>query len=264
MAGDVFQERVDRVLRSVSNTTGIANDFLCYGDCKATHDATVIVLLETARANSLAFNAKKFVFRSKDCRFFGGNLTPFRYKVDPGKVRAVTEMKQPQNLQELQSYLGLVNYLNCLSPILAELTAPLRVFCKKDTLFTWESAQQAAFKAVKKEITKAPVLAYFDKCKSSIIQSDPSKKGLGTVILQDGKPVVYASRSLTETEQHYSNIERELLSIVFALERFHHNVYGYTVTVQTDHKPLVSQHLEEIYSVQLASPTKAVVKAVAV
>lgn len=58
----------------------------------------VIELFETARANSLAFNAKKFVFRSKDDRFFGGNLTPSGYKVDPGMVRAVIEMKPPQNL----------------------------------------------------------------------------------------------------------------------------------------------------------------------
>ena len=240
VAADVFQERVDRVLRSVSNTTGIADDVLCHGSREATHDATVITLLETARANSLTFNAKKFIFKSQDCKFFGGNLTPSGYKVNPGKVQAITEMKPPQSLQELKSFLGLVNYLNRFSPTLAELTAPLRALCKKATLFAWESAQQAAFEAIKKEITSAPVLAYFDKSKTSIIQSDASKKGLGAVILQDGRPVVYSSRSLTETEQRYSNIERELLSVVFALERFHHYVYGYTVTVQTDHKPLVS------------------------
>ena len=74
----------------------------------------------------------------------------------------------------------------------------------------------------------------------STIQSDASKKGLGAVLLQDDKPVIYASRALTKMEQCYSNIERELLSVVFALERFHHYVYGYTLTVQTDHKPLVS------------------------
>ena len=115
--------------------------------------------------------------------------------MDPGKVRAVTEIKPPQNLQELQSSLGLVNYLNRFSPILAELTATLRVLCKKDTLFTSESTQQAAFEAIKKEIKKAPVLAYFDKSKSSIIQSDASKKGLGAVILQDGKRGLYVKKS---------------------------------------------------------------------
>ena len=148
-------------------------------------------------------------------------------------------MKASQNLQDLQSYLGLVNYLNRFSSKLADLTAPLRALCKKGVVFAWESSQQDAFEAIKKEITRAPVLAYFDKSKTSVVQSDASKKGLGAVLLQDGKPV-YASRSLTETEQRYLNIERELLSVVFALERFHRYLYGYAVTVQTDHQLLVS------------------------
>ena len=160
--------------------------------------------------------------------------------MDPKKVQAITELKPPENLQDLQSFLGLVNYLNRFSPALADLTAPLRTLCKKDTLFTWESSQQTAFEAIKKEITSAPVLAYFDRSKANTIQSEASKKGLGAVLIQDDKPVIYASRALTEMEQSYSNIERELLSVIFALERFHHYVYGYTAMVQTDHKPLVS------------------------
>ena len=115
-------------------------------------------------------------------------------------MQAITEMK------DLQSFLGLVNYLNQFSPALADLTAPLRALCKKDTFFTWKSSQQAAFEAIKKEITSALVLAYFDQSKTSTIQSDASKKGLGAVLLQDDKPVIYASRTLTETE-HYWNIE---------------------------------------------------------
>ena len=248
VAGDVFQERLERVLKSVLSTTGIADDVLCYGNAEIPHDAAVITLLETARANNLTFNAEKFVFKSQDCPFFGGSLTPHGYKIDPQKIQAITEMRAPQNLQDLQSYLGLVNYLNRFSPKLADFTAPLRALCKKGVVFAWESSQQDTFEAIKKEITREPVLAYFDKPKASVVQSDASKKGLGAVLLQDGKPVIYASRSLTETEQRYSNIERELLSVVFALERFHHYLYGYTVTVQTDHQPLVSIWTKSIAS----------------
>ena len=111
------------------------------------------------RANNLTFDEKKFVFKSQDCALFGGNLTPAGYKMDPKKVKASTEMKPPENLQDLQSFLGLVNYLNRFSPALADLTVPLRALCKKNTLFTWESSQQAAFEAIKKEITSTPVLA---------------------------------------------------------------------------------------------------------
>ena len=91
------------------------------------HDMAVITVLETARANHLFFNPNKFAFRSRDCSFFEGNLTPQGYKADPKKIEAVLEMKLPQNLQDLQSYLGLVNYLSRFSPRLAEITASCNV-----------------------------------------------------------------------------------------------------------------------------------------
>ena len=93
-----------------------------------------------------------------------------------------------------------------------------------------------------------PVLAYFDKTKKHTIQYDASKKGLGEVLLQESKPVMYVSRALTETEQKYSNIERELLAIVFALERLNHYTFGRTITVQSDHQPLQSIWKKSIVS----------------
>ena len=85
-----------------------------------------------------------------------------------------------------------------------------------------------------------PVLAYFDKTKKHTIQCDASKKGLSAVLLQESKPLMYMSRALTETEQRYSNIERELLAIVFALERLNYETFGRTIMVQSDHQPLQS------------------------
>ena len=80
------------------------------------------------------------------------------------------------------------------------------------------------------------------------IQTDASLKGLGVVLLQDGQPVCYASKALTEVEQRYSNIEREALAVVWRLERFHHFIYGKKCTVHTDHKPL-----EAIFKKKLSS-----------
>ena len=96
-----------------------------------------------------------------------------------------------------------------------------------------------------------PVLANFDKTKKHTIQCDASKKGLGAVLLQESKPAMYMSRALTETEQRYSIIERELLAIVFALERLNHYTFGRTTTVQSDHQPLQSIWKKSIVS---ASP----------
>lgn len=63
-------------------------------------------------------------------------------------------------------------------------------------------------------------------------------KGLGAVLLQEGKPVIYVSRTLTPAEERYYNIERGLLGVVFAMERLHNDVFGEPVRVQKDHKPL--------------------------
>ena len=149
-------------------------------------------------------------------------------------------MQPPQSIQQLQSFNGMVNYLKKFSPVLSELTEPLRKLQKSDTVWAWESEQQTAFEKTKTALTTLPVLAYFDKNKDHIIQTDASKTGLGAVLLQEGQPVVYASRTLTDTERKYSNIERELLGVVFGLERLHHYTFGKPITVETDHQPLTS------------------------
>ena len=183
---------------------------------------------------------QEVTFKSTNCPFFGHNLTSEGMKIDPKKVEAILSMKAPTNIEDLQSFLGVVKYLNRFSANFVQIAEPLQRLCKKDTVFAWESQQQEAFEAIKVVITTALVLAYFNKDKKHYKQTDASLKGLGAVLLQDGHPVVYTSRSFAPAEKQYSNIERELLGVVFAIERLHHSVYGYTVTVQTDHKPLVS------------------------
>jgi transposase InsO family protein len=83
------------------------------------------------------------------------------------------------------------------------------------------------------------MLHSFDTSKQTTVSADASLKGLGAVLRQDNKPVMFASRSLTDAETRYSQIERELMATVFALERFHHYVAGDRVLVETDHAPLL-------------------------
>ena len=94
-------------------------------------------------------------------------------------------------------------------------------------------------------------MAYFDSTIEHIIQSNASNSGLGAVLIQDSRPVVYASRALTDINQRYSNIKKELLSMAFALKRLHHYTYGQTITVETDHEPLTTTWKKSIAS---ASP----------
>ena len=87
---------------------------------------------------------------------------------------------------------------------------------------------------------KAPVLAYYDNEKTVHIKCDVSERGLGAALLQNVKPVSFASRAMTDTETRYAQIEKELLAIVFSCQKFDHFTFGRTVHAQSHHKPLES------------------------
>ena len=99
------------------------------------------------------------------------------------------------------------------------------------------------------QLHKPPFLQFFDPKKETIIQSDASMDGHGCTLIQDEKPVCYASRALTETESPYSNIERELLSAMWSLEHLNHYIEGNHVVLQTDHKPLVTMDETNSHSI---------------
>ena len=115
----------------------------------------------------------------------------------------------------------------------------------------WNRNSRVHLRPSNKSSRHSQVLTYFDKTKKHTIQCDAFKEGLGAVLLQESKPVMYMSRALTEMEQRYSSIERELLAIVFALERLNHYTFKRTITVQSDHQPLQSIWKKSIVS---ASP----------
>ena len=134
-----------------------------------------------------------------------------------------------------------MNYLAKFMPRLSEVCEPLRRLLDKDVEWHWLPKHDAAMKDIKALVTAVPVLRYYDVSKPVTIQSDASQAGLGCCLFQEGQPVAFASRALTQTEQNYAQIEKECLSIVFACQRFHYYLYGRgDVTAETDHRPLVS------------------------
>ena len=121
---------------------------------------------------------------------------------------------------------------------MSTITHPIRELLKLDVIFEWAEPQERAFHKVKEVLSKQPVLAYFDVAKPVTISCDASQSGLGAVILQENKPVAFATRALTDAETRYAQIEKELLVVVFSFNKFHQYVYGTEVTVESDHKPL--------------------------
>ena len=134
-------------------------------------------------------------------------------------------MPIPEDKQDVQRLLGMLNYLNKFIPDFSEKTEALRQLLHKDIEFTWGKSQQNAFELLQKDNCTAPTLKYFDPSKNVKLSVDASKRGLGAVCLQDESPVAYASRSLSEVETRYAQTEKELLAAVFACRKFHDYIY---------------------------------------
>ena len=113
----------------------------------------------------------------------------------------------PSNVTELQEFLGMVTYLSPFIPGLSQLTAPLRVLLKKEFEFVWNNTYDEAFQQLKSRIVKDATLRYYDRSKPVTLQVDASQYGLGAALLQEGKPVAFASKALTDVERRYANIE---------------------------------------------------------
>ena len=138
-------------------------------------------------------------------------------------IQGITEMTPPQTKQELQSFLGAVNYLQTFVPHLSHHTQPLCALLKKENSFAWDENSNTSFQQIKSLLQKALLkpLKYNNRNKPVTLQCDASLKGLRACIIQDGHPIGFASKSLTDTETWYANIERELLAIVYGYEKFH-------------------------------------------
>jgi len=149
-------------------------------------------------------------------------------------------MPTPSNVKSLQQLLGMVQYLAKFLPQLSTVTEPLRQLVHKSTDWQWSAEHDNAVRTIKDLICRAPVLRYFDPALELTLQCDASESGLGYALLQQGQPVAFGARGMTQTERKYAQIEKEMLAIVCGCEKFDQYIYGHSVTIETDHKPLVS------------------------
>ena len=146
----------------------------------------------------------------------------------------------------------MVNQLGKFTPNLADLTQPLRELLSKKKTWLWGTSQEQAFSLVKAELTKPTTLALYDPGAESKISADASSYGLGAGLLQKAesawKPVAFASRSMSDIERRYAQIEKEALAITWSCEKFSVYILGKRIEIETDHKPLVpllgSKHLD--------------------
>ena len=241
-AQDEFQRKVDETYEGLQGVTAIVDDILIYGRTKEEHDENLRAMLQRSRERGVKLNPEKSTICATAVSYFGHRITKDGVKPDPAKIAAVRDMEPPKNRAELETILGMVNYLSKFAPMLSDVNAPMRHLLKESSEFIWDAQHDEAFKKMKELITQepGPVLTYFDPSKELRLQVDASKYGLGAVLLQEGKPIGYASKSLSDSEINYAQIEKELYAILFGCKRFHQYIYGRHTIVESDHKPLES------------------------
>ena len=243
MSQDVFQLRMDAILEQYPGVIGIHDDMVIFGVDQQDHDANLINLLNVCQ-EGFVLNSKKLELRRERVTFFRAESSAQGMHPDPKKVQGITEMTVPKDKQQLQSFLGMVNYMGTFIPNLSHHTEPLRAMLKKDNMFHWEDQQTRSFQQVKTLIAKANTtpLRYYDRNLLVTVQADASLRGLGACLIQQHKgkdqPIAFASKSLMDTETRYANIERKLLAIVFACQRFSTYLLGRSFVAESDHKPL--------------------------
>ena len=237
-APEVFQNCMSELFADVDGVKVIVDDLLIWGKDDDEHDARLKQVLDRAREVNLKFNAKKCRIRQEEVPYVGHVLSKDGLKPDTEKIRAVQEMKPPQNTKELKTFLGFIQCLGKYMPNMATVSAPLRELLEKNIAWHWDQEQEASFERLKQMASSTPVLGYYDPSKPLTLSVDASSKGLGAVLLQDGKPLAYASRALTPTQERYAQIEKETLAIVYGAQKFHQFIYGRPTHVESDHKPL--------------------------
>ena len=243
-APSIFQRVLENVLEGIPKTSNYLDDILVAGNSEEEHLENLDRVLSRLEEAGLRLNRSKCSFLQTSVSYLGYVIDREGIHPDPTKVTAVLGAPTPKNVSELRSFLGLVNYYGRFLPQLATTLAPLYELLTKQSTWHWTNRQRKAFQNAKEALASSQVLAHFDPSLEVELSCDASPYGLGAVLSHRGpdgteRPVAFASRSLNSTEKKYSQLDKEGLSMMFGISKFHKYIFGRQFVIWTDHKPLL-------------------------
>ena len=246
-APEVYQHVIQQSLQGCEGVANISDDIIIHGKNTEEHDRRLQRVLERLKEKNLTLNAEKCKFHMTQMVFMGLVLSDNGIGPAEDKVKAIVDAREPQSASEVRSFLGLANYNARFILDFATVAEPLRRLTKKGVHFEFGEEQKNAFNELKRRLSSAETLGYFDKDAYTLIIADASPVGLGAILIQGQqgrkRVISYASKSLSAVERRYSQMEKEALAVVWACERFHVYLYGIEFELYTDHKPLETIYL---------------------
>ena len=244
VAPSVFQRTLESLLAGIPNVCIFLDDILVTGKTEAEHMENLRLVLQRLQNAGLKVNKQK-------CEFFRSSVTYLGHRIDrhglhptTEKVEAIRNAPNPTNVKELKAWLCLVNYYGRYMENLSSKRAPLYMLLKKGVKWMWSKTQEDAFIEGKEALQSDALLVHFDPNKPLVLACAASPYGCGAVLshqMPDGteRPIAYASRSLSVAEKNYSQLDREALSLIFGVKKFHQYLYGAHFTLLTDQRPLL-------------------------
>ncbi|CAH2108807.1 unnamed protein product [Euphydryas editha] len=245
-ASEIFQRVIAHLLQGINGVANSQDDIRIGGRTQEEHDYRLRQVLKRLQNNGLTLNEKKCTFGAPEITFLGHHISAAGIRPTRSNQQVIQEFRAPQNVAEVRSFLGLVNFSARFIPQFSTITAPLRELTKKDSLFVWTKEHENAFQKLKDLITSAPALGFYNKNAETTLVTDASPVGIAAVLIQkqtierQEQPIIikYISKALSPTEQRYSQTEKEALAIVWACETLYMYLIGKQFNIVSDHKPL--------------------------
>ena len=249
----LWQRTMDSILINLPGVCCFVNDILVAAKTETEHLNRLKAVFKRLQENDVpekCVKPEKCVFMTKEISYLGFKITDKGLFKTDEKIKAIKESLAPTNVSEVRSFLGLVTFYSKFVPNVATTAAPIYQLTHKNVAFDWNEECQKAFQSLKQELISNRFLTYFNPKLPLIVSCDASPVGLGAVLAHklpsgEEKPIAYASRTLSNSERNYSQIDKESLAIIFAVKHFHFFLYGKDrFTIYTDHKPLISLFVE--------------------
>ncbi|XP_061152316.1 uncharacterized protein K02A2.6-like [Syngnathus typhle] len=241
----IWQRAMDQVLQGIPGTQCYLDDIIVTGWDKESHLQNLNAVLTKLEEYGLKANKKKCEFFKESIEYCGHKIDKHGLHKTQDKIEAVVNSPQPENVTQLRSFLGLVNYYHKFLPNLSTVLHPLNALLHQKAKWDWTKDCEQAFTKAKELIISDKVLTHFDPKLPLCLACDASPYGIGAVLshkMTDGseRPIAFASRSLSPAERNYAQIDREALSLVWGVKKFNQYLYGKHFMLITDHQPLVS------------------------
>jgi hypothetical protein len=213
------------------------DDILIYSKTWKDHLTHVDQVLSLLSQHHLFLKQSKCAFGASEVEYLGHLMGKDGVRVDPKKIEAMQYWPHPKTLKSLHGFLGLTGYYRKFVKNYGKIAAPLTALLKKNS-FTWTPAAAQAFQTLKTAMCTTPVLALPDFTKTFVLECDASGKGIGVVLMQEGRPLAFTRKQLSEKNLGKPIYEKEMLAILHAVELWRPYLLGQRFQIKTDHQSL--------------------------